>query len=90
MDVRIRSLLVHVAIFGTILGGISHLSLWAPVAGMSVLAIAGVAGRRVAAVGHSSGPLTDLSILTASLLNASAIAAAAYGFGRLTAVLCGL
>ena len=91
MDGRMRNALVHFAVLSTILAGIFHVSPWAGAAGMCGLAILGFAGKGASVMPQPRAIGTAESAMAiATVVNASAIAGASFGFGRLTGYLFGL
>jgi hypothetical protein len=84
MSDPLRSVLVYASILCTILAGLTQLTAWAACAGASVLAVVALRRRDAAIAAGTPGVLTgsEFSHVSACVLNAAAIATAAFAFGR--------
>lgn len=87
MPVRIRGLMVFLTLCAIIGAGSAQQSFWVAIAGGCLLSLLGLHDRGLPAATNKSGSLIDAEapIVLAAILNASAISAAAFGFGRLSA-----
>lgn len=81
---RAQSALAYVTLLATCVAGIFHAPWWAACAGACLLALISLIGPRAASISQmqGSGAISEPVLILSSVLNASAVASAAFVFGH--------